>query len=46
MAIGVSVDWFEDHVLPDIAVIRLGRMRLVPVEELRRWVRDNARRPL
>lgn len=36
-AIGVSVDHFERHVLPQLRVIRSGRLVLVPVAELHRW---------
>ncbi len=36
-SLGVSVDHFERHVLPELRVIRSGRLVLVPVVELRRW---------
>ena len=45
-ALGVSVDFFEDHVMHEIRVVRLGRRRLVPVKELVRWLDENASRPL
>jgi hypothetical protein len=35
-AIGVSVDFFEQHVQPDLKVVRQGRKVLVPVAELGR----------
>jgi hypothetical protein len=41
-AIGISVDSFERHVQPELRLIRRGRMRLVPVRELERWVARNA----
>ena len=45
-SIGVSVDFFEHHVQPDLAVIREGRKVLVPVAELARWAAESARRTL
>jgi 3-deoxy-D-manno-octulosonic acid (KDO) 8-phosphate synthase len=44
-AIGVSVDFFETHVQPDLRV-RQGRKVLVPVTELDRWVSERANRTL
>jgi hypothetical protein len=41
-AIGVSEDFFREHVLPELNVVRRGRKRLVGVEELRRWVERSA----
>jgi len=43
-ALGMSLDSFERHVQPALRIVRLGRMRLVPVDELRRWVDENAAR--
>lgn len=37
-AIGVSPDWFEDQVLPEIQTIRRGRMTLIPETELDKWL--------
>lgn len=45
-ALGISVDHLERHVLPDLRVVRSGRLRLVPVAELERWVAENAGRAL
>jgi excisionase family DNA binding protein len=45
-ALGMSVDSFERHVQPTIRLVRLGRMRLVPVHELERWLEENAERAL
>jgi hypothetical protein len=45
-AIGVGPDFFTEHVLPEIRVIRRGRKRLIPVEELRRWAEENSERVL
>jgi hypothetical protein len=45
-AIGMSLDSFERCVQPTIRLIRLGRMRLVPTNELERWLEDHAARTL
>ena len=45
-AIGMSLDSFERHVQPTIRLVRAGRMRLVPVAELDRWLGENAREVL
>ena len=43
-ALGMSLNSFERHVQPTIKLARLGRMRLVPVSELRRWIEEQAER--
>ena len=43
-ALGISLDTFERHVQPHLALVRKGRLRLVPVRELEAWVRKNAER--
>lgn len=45
-AIGVSVDSFERHVQPELAVVRRGRLRLFAVCEIERWLRENSVPPL
>jgi hypothetical protein len=45
-AVGMSLDSFERHVQPSLALVRLGRMRLVPIGELERWLADHAHRTL
>ncbi len=42
-ALGMSVDTFERRVQPFIRVVPCGALVQVPPEELRRWVRENAR---
>ena len=37
-SLGMSLDSFERHIQPSIRLVRLGRMRLVPVSELQRWL--------
>lgn len=45
-ALSMSLDSFERHVQPTLRLCRLGRMRLVPISELQRWLEDNAERTL
>ena len=45
-SLGVSLDSFERHVQPELRVIRRGRLRLIPVAELERWLDSNASRVL
>jgi hypothetical protein len=45
-AIGVGPDFFEEHVAPELHLIRRGRKRLVPVADLERWVAENAAQPV
>jgi hypothetical protein len=45
-ALGMSVDSLERYVLPDIRVVRRGRLVVVPTEELRQWCRDNSERTI
>jgi excisionase family DNA binding protein len=41
-ALGVSVDFLEEHVMHELRVVRRGRRRLIPVCELERWLDANA----
>jgi hypothetical protein len=41
-SLGVSVDFLEEHILSDLRVIRKGRLLLIPVRELERWVERSA----
>ena len=45
-ALGVSRDFFDEHVLPELRIVRRGRRRLVPVRELERWLDREAAVPL
>jgi excisionase family DNA binding protein len=45
-ALGVSVDFLEDHVLPELRVVRVGRRRLIAVSELKRWLAEHGERVL
>jgi hypothetical protein len=42
-ALGMSIDTFERKVQPFIRVVPCGALVQVPPQELRRWVRENAR---
>jgi hypothetical protein len=46
LSLGMSLDSFERHVQPTLRLCRLGRMRLVPITELERWLEQNAQRTL
>jgi excisionase family DNA binding protein len=43
-AIGVSRDFFDEYVRPELRVVRRGRRLLVPVRELERWLDREASR--
>lgn len=45
-SLGVGPDFFDQHIRPELRVIRRGSKRLIPVEELRRWADENAERVL
>jgi excisionase family DNA binding protein len=40
--IGVSVDYFNEHVRSELRVVRRGRCVIVPRFELERWLEENA----
>jgi hypothetical protein len=44
-SLDMSLDSFERHVQPEIRLVRRGRLRLVPVTELDRWLTENAEAP-
>ena len=41
-SLGMSLDSFERHVQPHVRLVRHGKLRLVPVSELQRWLDENA----
>jgi excisionase family DNA binding protein len=45
-ALGMSLDTFERHVQDELRIVRRGRLRLIPVAELERWLAQNAARVL
>src|SRR5437868_881534 len=36
--LGVSRDFFDEHLLPELRIVRRGRRRLIPLRELERWL--------
>lgn len=36
----MSLDWFREHVLPQIKVARVGRVVLVPPSQVEAWVAE------
>ena len=40
--LSMSDDSFREHVLPHIAVVYVGRLRLVPMQALATWLEDTA----
>jgi hypothetical protein len=45
-ALGVSVDFLQEHVWPELRIVRRGRTGLVSVAELERLLERNAARTL
>ena len=45
-ALGVSPDFFQQHLRHEIRCVRRGRRRLYPVSELQRWLDEQATRAL
>jgi excisionase family DNA binding protein len=42
--LGVSRDYFDEHVIAELRVVRRGRRILVPLVEIERWLERNAAR--
>ena len=40
--LGMGQDSFVRHVAPEIGMVRRGKLRLVPLEELKRWIAENS----
>lgn len=45
-ALGVSRDYLDEHIIPTLRVVRLGRRVLIPIRELERWLDAHAARLL
>jgi hypothetical protein len=45
-ALGISLDSFERHIQPELALVRRGRLTLVAIAELRRWADRASERTL
>ena len=41
-ALSMSVDSLERYVMPEVRVVRQGRLVLIPIAELERWLEHNA----
>jgi len=41
-ALGVSYDFFKEQIAPDLRIVRIGRVRMVPITELENWLDRNA----
>jgi hypothetical protein len=41
-SIGMSLDSFERYVQPELRLVRRGRLRLISVTELKRWLETNS----
>jgi excisionase family DNA binding protein len=40
--LGVSRDYFDEHILPELRIVRRGRRILIPLAELERWLDRSA----
>jgi len=40
--LGVSRDYFDRHVAPELRIVQRGRRKLIPVRELERWLTSEA----
>lgn len=40
-ALGVSWDFWQEHIAPEVRIVRRGRRKLIAVAELQRWLADN-----
>jgi hypothetical protein len=38
----MSINSFERHVQPELRVVRRGKLRLIPVREIERWLAENS----
>lgn len=42
--LGVSVEFFDEHVAPEVRSVQRGRRRLYPVVEIMRWLHESSTR--
>ncbi|MFL5961021.1 MAG: hypothetical protein ACJ75G_12250 [Gaiellaceae bacterium] len=42
----MSRDFLDEHVMPELRIVRRGRRRLVPMRELERWLDREAARAI
>ncbi len=41
-ALGVSMDYFREHIAHELRTVRRGRIKLYPVTEIQRWLEHEA----
>lgn len=41
-ALGVSEDFFNEHIAHELRMVRRGKRRIIPVRELDRWLEQHA----
>lgn len=41
-ALGIGLTTFKEQVQPHLRIVRRGKVRMIPVAELQRWLDDNA----
>ena len=41
-ALGMSINSFERHVQPELRLVRRGKLRVIPISEIERWLESNA----
>ena len=41
-ALGMSINTFERYVQPELRLVRRGKLRLIPVREIERWLEENS----
>ena len=46
VALGVSRDYFDEHIAPELRFVRRGRRKFVAVRELEAWLERSAERTL
>jgi hypothetical protein len=45
-ALGISDESFDRYVKPTLPVVRMGSMRVYPIDQLRAWLAEQAEAPL
>jgi excisionase family DNA binding protein len=45
-SLGVSRDYFDEHIGPELRWVRRGRRKLVSIAELSRWLEESSARTL
>lgn len=41
-SLGVGLTTFKEQVQPHLRIVRRGKVRMIPVRELERWLEENA----